>query len=97
MGYLVDVVVVKNAVKVLVDVIEHVHHFHRRAVVAEGGEAHDVTEIDGDLLKQLRLHFARLLQGAHHRAGGQGDMWQLPAWLPFRGKRPSTKIQEEFS
>lgn len=64
--------VVKNAVKVLVDVVEHVHHLHGRAVVAERGEAHDVAEIDGDLLKQLRLHFARLLQGAHHRAGGRG-------------------------
>lgn len=63
---------VKDAVKVLVDVVEHVDHFHGRAVVAECGEAHDVTEVDGDLLKQLWLHFARLLQGAHHRAEGRG-------------------------
>lgn len=71
-NYLVDIVMVKNAVKVLVDVIEHVDHFHGRAVVAQCGEAHDVTEIDGDLFKQLWLHFARLFQGAHHWAEGQG-------------------------
>lgn len=75
-NYLVDIMMVKNAVKVLVDVIEHVDHFHGRAVVAQCGEAHDVTKIDGDLLKQLRLHFARLLQGAHHWAEGWGDSYQ---------------------
>lgn len=77
--------VVKDAVKVLVDVVEHVDHLHGRAVVAQCGEAHDVTEIDGDLLKQLWLHFARLLQGAHHRAGGRdggnGTVMDS-AWLP---------------
>lgn len=65
--HLVDVVVVEDAVEVLVDVVEHVHHLHGRAVVAEGGEAHDVTEVDGDLVVQLGLHATRLLQRAHHR------------------------------
>ncbi len=60
--YLVDIMVVKDAVKVLVYVVEHVDHFHGRAVVAEGGETHNVTEINGNLLKQLWLHSARLLQ-----------------------------------
>lgn len=54
--------VVKNAVKVLVDVVEHVDHLHGGAVVAECGKSHNVTEIDGHLLKQLWFHFARLLQ-----------------------------------
>lgn len=60
--YLVDVVVVEDAVEVLVDVVEHVDHFHGGAVVAQCGKSHNVTEIDGHLLKQLWFHLARLLQ-----------------------------------
>lgn len=60
--------VVKDAVKVLVDVIEHVDHLHGGAVVAEGGESHNVAEINGHFLKQLWLHSACLLQWAHHWA-----------------------------
>lgn len=92
--------VVKNAIKVLVDVVEHVDHFHGCAVVAECGEAHDVTEVDGDLLKQLWLHFARLLQGAHHRAGGRGkcDSYLLGSHrVPFRGEKTSTKSRKNFT
>lgn len=63
--------VVEDAVKVFVDVVEHIHHLHRGAVVAEGCKSHDVTEVDGHLLKQLRFHFARLLQGTHHWAEGE--------------------------
>jgi len=58
--------VIQDAVKVLVDLVEHVNHLHWGAVVAEGGEPHNVTEIDGHLLKQLWLHSARLLQRAHN-------------------------------
>lgn len=65
--HLVDVVVVEDAVEVLVDVVQHVHHLHGRAVMAEGREAHDIAEVDGDLVVQLRLHTTRLLQRAHHR------------------------------
>lgn len=65
--YLVDVMVVKDAVKALIHVIQHVHHLHGSAVVADSGEAHDVAEVDGNFIKQLRLHATRLLQGAHHR------------------------------
>lgn len=88
--YLVDVMMVKNAVKVLVDVIEHVDHFHGRAVVAECGKAHDVTEIDSDLLKQLWLHFARLLQGAHHRAEGRENGTVI--WMALRGLASTKSI-----
>lgn len=66
--YLIDIMMVEDAVKVLVDLVEHVDHLHGGAVVAEGGESHNVTEIDGHLLKQLWLHFARLLQRTHHWA-----------------------------
>lgn len=65
--HLIDVVVVENAIEVLVDVVEHVHHLHGCAVMAEGREAHNVAEVDGDLVIQLRLHTARLLQRANHR------------------------------
>lgn len=67
-AYLIDIMVVEDAVEGLVDVVEHVHHLHGSAVVAEGGEANDVAEVDGDLLEQLWLHSARLLQWTHHRA-----------------------------
>lgn len=60
--YLIHIVMVQNAVKVLVDLVQHVYHLHGGAVVTEGGEAHDVAEIDGHLLKQLGLHSACLLQ-----------------------------------
>lgn len=73
MRYLIDIVMVEDAVKVLVDVVEHVDHLHGRAVVAEGGETHDVAEINSHLLKQLRLHSAGLLQGTHHWAEEEGE------------------------
>lgn len=59
---------VQDAVKVLVDLVQHVHHLHGGAVVTESGESHDVAEIDGHLLEQLGHHSARLLQRAHHGA-----------------------------
>ena len=67
-NYLVYIMVVQDPVKVLVDVVEHVHHLHGRAVLAQGGEAHDVAEVDRHLIKQLWFHTARLLQGTHHWA-----------------------------
>lgn len=57
---------VENAVEVLVDVIQHVHHLHGCAVMAEGREAHNVTEVDSDLVVQLWLHTTRFLQRANH-------------------------------
>lgn len=66
--YLVYVVVVDDAVEAFVDVVQHVHHFHRRAVLAQSGEAHNVAEIYGHLVVQLRLHHAGLLQAFHHWA-----------------------------
>lgn len=62
---------VQDAVEALVDVVEHVHHLHGRAVLAQRGEAHDVAEVDGDLIVQLRLHHAALLQALHHRPSGE--------------------------
>lgn len=57
---------VEDAVKAFVHVVEHVHHLHGRTVVAEGSEAHNIAKVDSNLIKQLRLHATRLLQGAHH-------------------------------
>ncbi len=69
--------VVKDAVKVLVDVVEHVDYLHRSAVVAEGGESHNVAEIDGHLLKQLWFHSTRLLQWTHHWAEETQGEWKI--------------------
>lgn len=59
--YLVHIVVVDDAVEALVDVVQHVHHLHGRAVLAQSGEAHDVAEINGHLVVQLWLHHTALL------------------------------------
>lgn len=64
--YLVDVVVVQDAVEAFVDVVEHVHHLHGGAVLAQRGEADDVAEINAHLVVQLRLHHTGLLQALHH-------------------------------
>lgn len=42
--------VIKNVVKTLIDVIEHVHHFHGGAVFADSGETYNVTEVDCNFL-----------------------------------------------
>lgn len=60
--------VVDDAVKALVDIIEHVHHLHGRAVLTQSGEAHNVTEVYGHLIIQLWLHHACLLQAFYYRA-----------------------------
>lgn len=49
--YLIDVMAVEDAVEVFIHVVEHVHHLHWCAVVAEGSEAHNIAEVDGDLVK----------------------------------------------
>lgn len=59
--------VVDDAVEALVDVLEHVHDFHGRAVLAQSGETDYVTEIYGHFLVQLWLHQTSLLQAFHHR------------------------------
>lgn len=57
---------VKNVVKVLVDIVEHIYHLHRGAVFAERGEANNVTEVDSDFFKQLWLYQASLLQRLYY-------------------------------
>lgn len=50
-NHLVNIMMVKNVVKVLVDIIQHIYHLHRSAVFAECGEANNVTEVDSDFFK----------------------------------------------
>lgn len=92
--HLVHVVVVDDAVEAFVDVVEHVHHLHRGAVLAQGGETHDVTEIDGHLLVQLWLHHAALLQALHHgpeeRKHVQLMVRRLPVHYKMEGDRGSS-------
>lgn len=58
--------VIENVVKTLIDVIEHVHHFHGRAVFADSGETYNVTEVDCNFLIQFGFHNAFLLQRLYH-------------------------------
>lgn len=73
---LVDIMVVNNAVKALVDVIEHVHDFHGSAVLAHSGEPDYVTEIHRHFFIQLRLHHTSLLQTFHHWATRREKCWK---------------------
>lgn len=59
--HLIDIMMVKDAVEVFVNVIEHVHHFHGCAIMAKGSETHNITKVDSDLFKQLWIHNASLL------------------------------------
>ncbi len=59
--------VVEDAVIAVVDVVEHVHDFHRRAVLAQSGETDYVAEIYCHLLVQLRLHHTSFLQAFYYR------------------------------
>lgn len=71
MFYLINIVVVDDAVKAFVDVVKHVHNLHGCAILAESGKANDVAEIYGHLFIQLRLHHAGLLKAFHHRASNR--------------------------
>lgn len=68
---LVDVVVGEHGVKQSVEVVEKVDHLDGIAERGDGCEAHNVTEVDGHLVKVLRLHCGAGLQSLRHRTGGQ--------------------------
>mgnify|MGYP001852418701 FL=1 len=74
---------VKNVIKVLVDVIQHIYYLHRGAVFAECGEANNVTEVDSDFFKKLWLYQASLLQRFYYwpvereKAGRQKTVFNI--------------------
>ena len=67
---LVDVVVGEHGVEQRVEVVEQVHHLDGVAERGNGGEAHNVAEVDGDLVEVLGLHRGASLQRLRHRADG---------------------------
>lgn len=64
--------ITEHGVKQRVEVIEQVDHLDGVTEGGDGGEAHNVTEVDGHLVKILWLHGATSLEGLCHRpeAGG---------------------------
>lgn len=67
MRHLVDVVVADDSVEDCVKSVEEFNHLDGFAVGRDGGEAHDVTEVNGHAVKMLRLNYATNFQGLSHR------------------------------
>ena len=61
--------VVDGGVKHGVEVIEEVHHLHGSGVCRDGGEAHDVGEVDCDVTERLSLYSVAQLQVLCHSSG----------------------------
>lgn len=68
---LVDVMVTEHSVKQSVEVIEKVDHLDGITEGGDGGETHNVTEVDCHLVKVLWLHCGTGFQSLCHRAEGQ--------------------------
>lgn len=64
--------ITEHGVKQRVEVIEQVDHLDGVTEGGDGGETHDVTEIDGHLVKILRLHGAASLESLCHRSEADG-------------------------
>lgn len=79
--HLVNIMISNNSIKQSVKVIQEVNYFDRFTEGWNGCEAHDVTEVDGDLVKILRLHSATSLEGFCHWS----EMITQRRW---QGKRP---------
>ena len=65
--YLVNIVAFDGGVEHGVEVVQQTDDLHGCAQRRDGGEAHDVAEVDGDLGERLRLHVAAHLQTLRHR------------------------------
>lgn len=60
--------VTEHSVKQRVEVVEQVDYFDGVAEGGDGGKTHDVTEVDGHLVKILWLHCATSLESLCHRS-----------------------------
>lgn len=61
--HLVNIMISNNSIKQSVKVIQEVNYFNGFTEGWNGCEAHDVTEVDGDLVKIFRLHSSTSLEG----------------------------------
>lgn len=75
MQHLVDVMVADDSIKDRVEIIEEVDHLDGFAVGWDGGEAHDVAEINGHAVKVLRFDCAANLQSLGHGPEGRTRAW----------------------
>ena len=67
--HLVDIVSSDDIVKERVEAVEEVDDLDGGALGTDLGESHDVAEVDGYLVKQLRLHWFAQLQILSHSPG----------------------------
>lgn len=73
---LVDVVVREHGVKQCVQVIEKIDHLDGIAERGDGGEAHNVTEVDGHLVEVLWFYCGACLQCFSYRTGKGNHMYE---------------------
>lgn len=71
--YLVNIMTTEHGVKQRVEVIQQVDHLDGVTEGGDGGETHDVTEVDGHLVKILWLHGATSLESLRHRSEADGE------------------------
>lgn len=73
-SHLVDIMQSNDSIKECVEVIEQVDHLDGFAESWDGGEAHDVTEVQSDLAEMLGFDGLACLQCLSHRPEG-GRWW----------------------
>ena len=83
--------IVDGGVKHGVEVIEEVHHLHGSGVCRDGGEAHDVGEVDCDVTERLSLHSVAQLQVLCHSSGVEERVKQKELNITEELKKQSNK------
>lgn len=71
MQHLVDIVVADDSIKDCVEIVEEVDHLNGLAVGRDGGEAHNVAEVNGHAAKVLWFDYAANFQSLGHRPEGR--------------------------
>lgn len=71
-SHLIHVMAAQNSIKQRVEVIEQAHYLDGLTQSCDGSKPHDVTEVNGNLVKVLRFHSHPHFQSFGHRPGGMG-------------------------
>lgn len=71
-----------DGIKEYVQVIEKIHHLNGITHGWDGGEAHNVTEVQGDQVKTLRFNRAALFEGFSNWSEKQTQLFHRGKMLP---------------